>query len=74
MSDHALPNILLNDFSGDNLLKLPTNFYKSAKSYLDNKSIKKVQKAYEKAMDQAEEALKKGAALEKEFGIPPIKY
>ena len=46
MSDHALPNILLNDFSGDNLLKLPTNFYKSAKSYLDNKSIKKVQKAY----------------------------
>lgn len=46
MSDHALPNILLNDFSGDNLLRLPSNFYKSAKSYLDNKSIKKVQKAY----------------------------
>ncbi len=46
MSDHALPNILLNDFSGGNLLRLPSNFYKSAKLYLDYKSIKKVQKAY----------------------------
>ena len=46
MSDHALPNLLLNDFSGDNLLRLPSNFYKSAKSYLDKKSLKKIQKAY----------------------------
>ena len=46
MSDHALPNILLNDFSGDNLLRLPSNFYKSAKLYLDRKSLKKIQKAY----------------------------
>tara|TARA_R100001377_G_scaffold65093_1_gene40522 strand:+ start:273 stop:485 length:213 start_codon:yes stop_codon:yes gene_type:complete len=35
---------------------------------------KKVQKKYEDAMNQAEKALKKGAELEKEFGIPPIKY
>jgi hypothetical protein len=35
---------------------------------------KKAQKAYEDAMNQAEKALKKGAELEKEFGIPPIKY
>ena len=46
MSDHALPNLLLNDFSGDNLLRLPSNFYKSARSYLDKKSLKKIQKAY----------------------------
>ena len=46
MSDHALPNLLLNDFSGDNLLRLPSNFYKSARSYLDEKSLKKIQKAY----------------------------
>ena len=46
MSDHALPNLLLNDFSGDNLLRLPSNFYKSATSYLDKKSLKKIQKAY----------------------------
>ena len=37
-------------------------------------SNKKVQKAYEDAMEQAEKALKRGAQLEKEFGIPPIKY
>ena len=46
MSDHALPNILLNDFSGDNLLRLPSNFYKSAKTYLNPKEIKRIQKAY----------------------------
>jgi guanosine-3',5'-bis(diphosphate) 3'-pyrophosphohydrolase len=46
LSDHALPNLLLNDFSGDNLLRLPSNFYKSATSYLDKKSLKKIQKAY----------------------------
>jgi len=46
LSDHALPNLLLNDFSGDNLLRLPSNFYKSARSYLDKKSLKKIQKAY----------------------------
>ncbi len=46
MSSHVLPNILLNDFSKDNLLRLPPNFYKSLKSYLSNKDIKKIQKAY----------------------------
>ncbi len=46
MSDHALPNLLLNDFSGDNLLRLPQDFYKSAKLYLSTAEIKKIQKAY----------------------------
>ena len=46
MSSHALPNILLNDFSKDNLLRLPPNFYKSLKSFISNKDIKKIQKAY----------------------------
>ena len=46
MSSHALPNILLNDFSKDTLLRLPPNFYKSLKSYISNKDIKKIQKAY----------------------------
>tara|TARA_B100001142_G_scaffold204766_1_gene203129 strand:+ start:9737 stop:11920 length:2184 start_codon:yes stop_codon:yes gene_type:complete len=46
LSDHALPNILLNDFSGDNLLRLPSNFYKTAKTYLNPKEIKRIQKAY----------------------------
>ncbi len=46
MSSHALPNILLNDFSNDTLLRLPPNFYKSLKSYISNKDIKKIQKAY----------------------------
>jgi len=46
LSDHALPNLLLNDFSGDNLLRLPQDFYKSAKLYLSTAEIKKIQKAY----------------------------
>jgi len=46
LSEHALPSILLNDFSEDSLLKLPTNFYKNAKKYLSNQDIKKIQKAY----------------------------
>ena len=46
MSDHALPNLLLNNFSGDYLLRLPTDFYKTAKLYLSIKEIKKIQKAY----------------------------
>ena len=46
MSEHVLPTILVNDFSEDSLLKLPTNFYKSIKSYLGYKDIKKIQKAY----------------------------
>tara|TARA_B000000557_G_scaffold264412_1_gene269700 strand:+ start:817 stop:2973 length:2157 start_codon:yes stop_codon:yes gene_type:complete len=37
---------LLNDFSKDNLLRLPPNFYKSLKSFISNKDIKKIQKAY----------------------------
>ena len=46
MSEHALPNILLNNLSEDSLIKLPSNFYKGAKKYLSNEDIKKVQKAY----------------------------
>jgi len=46
LSDHALPNLLLNNFSGDYLLRLPTDFYKTAKLYLSIKEIKKIQKAY----------------------------
>tara|TARA_B100001109_G_scaffold247855_1_gene238095 strand:- start:3938 stop:6121 length:2184 start_codon:yes stop_codon:yes gene_type:complete len=46
LSEHALPNLLLNDFSGDNLLRLPTDFYKSAKLYLSIREIKLIQKAY----------------------------
>tara|TARA_B100001175_G_scaffold317346_1_gene333901 strand:- start:3939 stop:6122 length:2184 start_codon:yes stop_codon:yes gene_type:complete len=46
LSDHALPNLLLNNFSGDYLLRLPTGFYKTAKLYLSIKEIKKIQKAY----------------------------
>ena len=37
---------MLNDFSNDTLLRLPPNFYKSLKSYISNKDIKKIQKAY----------------------------
>ena len=46
MSDHALPNLLLNNFSGDYLLRLPADFYKSAKFYLSIAEIRKIQKAY----------------------------
>tara|TARA_B100000965_G_C19598388_1_gene761340 strand:- start:2251 stop:4434 length:2184 start_codon:yes stop_codon:yes gene_type:complete len=46
VSDHVLPNILLNDFSKENILRLPPNFYKSSKAYLSNKDIKKIQRAY----------------------------
>ena len=46
MSSHALPNILLNDFSKDILLRLPPNFYKSLRSYISNQDIKKIHKAY----------------------------
>tara|TARA_Y100000739_G_scaffold11961_1_gene10062 strand:+ start:5126 stop:7309 length:2184 start_codon:yes stop_codon:yes gene_type:complete len=46
LSDHALPNLLLNNFSGDYLLRLPADFYKSAKLYLSIAEIKKIQKAY----------------------------
>ena len=46
MSSHVLPNILLNDFSKDTLLRLPPNFYKSLRSYISNQDIKKIQKAY----------------------------
>ena len=46
MSEHALPSILLNDFSANHLLRLPPKFYKTAKTYLNNEDIKKIQKAY----------------------------
>ena len=46
MSEHALPSILLNDFSANHLLRLPPKFYKTANSYLNKEDIKKIQKAY----------------------------
>ena len=46
MSDHVLPSTLVNNFTEDFLLKLPYDFYKKTKSYLDVKDLKKIQKAY----------------------------
>ena len=46
MSDHVLPSTLVNNFTEDYLLKLPYDFYKKTKSYLDVKDLKKIQKAY----------------------------
>ena len=45
MSESVLPNHLIN-FSEQNLLKLPSSFYKDCKSYLNPNDIKKIQKAY----------------------------
>ena len=39
MSEHALPSILINDFSENVILRLPPDFYKKASTYL-NKSEK----------------------------------
>ena len=46
MSEHALPSILINDFSENDILRLPSDFYKKASSYLNKSDIKKIQKAY----------------------------
>ena len=46
MSDQVLPSTLINDFSERYFLKLPNSFFKKAKSYLDYKDLKKIQKAY----------------------------
>ena len=46
MSDQVLPSTLISNFDEQYYLKLPQIFYKSAKTYLDNKEIKKIQKAY----------------------------
>ena len=46
MSDQVLPSTLINDFSERYFLKLPNSFFKKAKSYLEYKDIKKIQKAY----------------------------
>tara|TARA_Y100001936_G_scaffold183981_1_gene181424 strand:+ start:27 stop:2210 length:2184 start_codon:yes stop_codon:yes gene_type:complete len=46
LSEHALPNILINDFSENDILRLPPDFYKKASSYLNKSDIKKIQKAY----------------------------
>ena len=46
MSEHVLPNILLENFNEANLLRLPAKFYKSAKKYLNKDEIKKIQTAY----------------------------
>ena len=46
MSEHALPSILINDFSENVILRLPPDFYKKASTYLNKSDIKKIQKAY----------------------------
>ena len=46
LSDQVLPSTLINHFSEDYYLRLPSSFYKNAKSYLDYDEIKKIQKAY----------------------------
>ena len=46
MSEHALPSILINDFSENDILRLPPDFYKKASTYLSKSDIKKIQKAY----------------------------
>ena len=46
MSGQVLPSTLISNFDEQYYLKLPQIFYKSAKSYLDHKDIKKIQKAY----------------------------
>jgi len=46
LSEHALPSILINDFSENDILRLPPDFYKKASTYLNKSDIKKIQKAY----------------------------
>jgi len=46
LSEHALPSILINDFSENVILRLPPDFYKRASTYLNKSDIKKIQKAY----------------------------
>ena len=46
MSDQVLPSTLIKDFSERYFLKLPNSFFKKAKSYLEYKDLKKIQKAY----------------------------
>jgi guanosine-3',5'-bis(diphosphate) 3'-pyrophosphohydrolase len=46
LSEHALPSILINDFSENVILRLPPDFYKKASTYLNKSDIKKIQKAY----------------------------
>jgi len=46
LSEHALPSILINDFSENDILRLPPDFYKKASTYLSKSDIKKIQKAY----------------------------
>jgi len=46
LSDQVLPSTLINDFSERYFLKLPNSFFKKAKSYLEYKDLKKIQKAY----------------------------
>jgi len=46
LSDQVLPSTLINDFSERYFLKLPNSFFKKAKTYLEYKDLKKIQKAY----------------------------
>ena len=46
MTETALPNNALINFSDTEVIKLPVSMFKEAKSYLSYKDIKKIQKAY----------------------------
>ena len=46
MTEAALPNNALINFTDTEVIKLPVSIYKEAKSYLSYKDIKKIQKAY----------------------------
>ena len=46
MTETALPNNALINFSDTEVIKLPVSTFKEAKSYLSYKDIKKIQKAY----------------------------
>ena len=43
LSEHALPSILINDFSENDILRL-TDLYKKASTYLNKTDTKKIQK------------------------------
>jgi len=46
LTEAALPNNALINFTDTEVIKLPVSIYKEAKSYLSYKDIKKIQKAY----------------------------
>ena len=46
MTEAALPNNALINFTDTEVIRLPVSIYKEAKSYLSYRDIKKIQKAY----------------------------